>query len=177
MLRCEEGMGAMSVLHFRKVLSELPAPLEVAGISVRTMQLPEDVAAWLELRRRAVAWLKPTARAWTEADFRAEMSGKAWWRDEWTWLSVAGDGGDANEKRIVGSVTLAMREGAAESVPVVHWLLVDPRSRRRGIARLLMVHLEQAAWNAGWRGVQLETHANWSEAVAFYQSIGFSPLR
>src|SRR5262249_39670892 len=100
-MRCGEGMGSMSVLHFRKVLSALPAPLEVAGIRVRTMRLPDDAEAWLELRQRAVAWLKPTARAWTEADFRAEMSGKAWWRDEWTWLAVAEEANEtAGELRL-----------------------------------------------------------------------------
>ena len=43
--------------------------------------------------------------------------------------------------------------------------------------RLLMSHLERAAWDAGWREVQLETHAGWSAAVAFYQSIGYAPVR
>jgi hypothetical protein len=37
--------------------------------------------------------------------------------------------------------------------------------------------LERAAWDAGWREVQLETHAGWSEAVAFYHSIGYAPVR
>jgi len=78
---------------------------------------------------------------------------------------------------VVGAVTLAIREGAARSVPVVHWLLVDPAWRRRGIGRLLMSHLERAAWDAGWREIELETHAGWIEAVAFYQSIGYAPVR
>jgi GNAT superfamily N-acetyltransferase len=144
----------------------------VAGIRVRTIKLPGDVPAWLTLRDRAVAWLKPTARTWAAADFRAEMSGKAWWREDWTWLAVSEDA----QSSIVGAVTLAVREGAGGSVAVVHWLLVDPRWRRRGIARLLLARLEEAAWKAGWRELQLETHVNWSEAVAFYQSIGFEPV-
>lgn len=142
---------------------------------MRTIELPGDLAAWLALRGRAVAWLKPAVRAWTADDFAAEMSGKPWWRAEWTWLAVAGESGNVGPQ-LVGSVTLAVREGAVGAVPVVHWLLVDPRRRRRGIGRLLMAHLEQAAWDAGWREIQLETHANWTEAAAFYQSIGFTPL-
>jgi GNAT superfamily N-acetyltransferase len=167
-----EEMGAMSVLHLRKELEERPVTVEVADVAIRSFDLAKDVAAWLTLRDRAVAWLKPTARTWTAKDFRAEMSGKAWWREDWTWLAVAGDTGAT----VVGAVTLAVREGATGSVPVVHWLLVDPRWRRRGIARLLMSRLEEAAWKAGWRELQLETHVNWSEAVAFYQSIGFEPV-
>ena len=42
---------------------------------------------------------------------------------------------------------------------------------------MLMSHLETAAWHAGHREIQLETHANWNAAVKFYQSIGYAPLR
>jgi GNAT superfamily N-acetyltransferase len=162
----------MTVLHLRKVLAERAALLGVAGIKVRSMKVPEDVAAWLKLRRRAVAWLKPAVRSWAVEDFGLEMTGKAWWRDEWTWIAMA----DAEPARLIGSVTLAVREGMSAAVPVVHWLLVDPRWRRRGIGRMLMSRLEQAVWDAGWREVRLETHANWSEAVAFHQSMGFESL-
>jgi GNAT superfamily N-acetyltransferase len=162
-----------SVLHLRKTLVRRPIFGGVVGIGVRQIAVPEDVPGWLVLRGRAVAWLKPAVRAWTAEDFAAEMSEKAWWREEWTWLAVTVD----SPQQPVGSVTLAVREGEAGEVPVVHWLLVDPRWRRRGIGRVLMLELEQAAWDAGWREIQLETHANWAEAVAFYQSIGFEPLR
>ncbi|HEY4235385.1 MAG TPA: GNAT family N-acetyltransferase [Lacipirellulaceae bacterium] len=170
MMPCDsEESAAMTVLHFRKALDSREKAGDIAGITVRTIELPGDVPAWLELRRRAVAWLKPAVRAWTVDDFLAEMSGKTWWREEWTWLAMG------QAEQILGSVTLAVREGAAGEVPVVHWLLVDPRWRRLGIGRVLLLRLEQAAWDAGWRELQLETHANWKEAVAFYQSMGFEP--
>jgi GNAT superfamily N-acetyltransferase len=85
--------------------------------------------------------------------------------------------GASGADTIVGSVTLALREGHVATMPVVHWLLVDPLWRRRGVARLLMSHLELAAWNDGWREIELETHAGWASAVAFYQSIGYAPVR
>jgi GNAT superfamily N-acetyltransferase len=163
---------ASAVIQLRKVLEGRPELVDVAGVGVRGFVLAEDVAAWLKLRERAVAWLKPTARAWSVDDFRAEMSGKAWWREDWTWLAVAGD--DASV--IVGAVTLAVRDGEGAAMPVVHWLLVDPRWRRRGIGRMLMSRLELAVWDAGWRELRLETHANWSEAVVFYQSMGFESM-
>jgi GNAT superfamily N-acetyltransferase len=70
-----------------------------------------------------------------------------------------------------------MREGAVCTIPVVHWLLVDPAWRRRGVGRLLMLHLELAAWHDGYREIELETHAGWGAAVAFYQSMGYAPVR
>jgi GNAT superfamily N-acetyltransferase len=158
------------ILHLRRELRESPAVLEVPGISVRNMVLPDDVQPWLALRDRATADQTPRARSWAKSDFHSEMLIKPWWRSDRTWLAIVG------ERRLAGSVTLALREGAA-TVPVVHWLLVDPAYRRRGIARLLVSHLERAAWDAGWRGIQLGTHAGWTAAVAFYQSIGYAPIR
>jgi GNAT superfamily N-acetyltransferase len=171
------------VLHFRRELSGPPAAEEVAGISVRNIRLPDDVAAWLALRQRAVAGQKPLVRSWTESDFAREMSDRPWWRADHTWLAITEKRGSPatidvnNERRLIGSVTLAVRVGEAATVAVVHWLLVDPGFRRRGIGQLLMSHLERAAWDAGWREVQLETHAGWREAVAFYQSMGYAPVR
>jgi GNAT superfamily N-acetyltransferase len=136
--------------------------------------MPDDVSRWLALRDRAMADQLPSVRSWTEADFHAEMVNKPWWRLDRTWLVL-----DAHELfgDFVGAVTLAMREGKLVSVPVVHWLLVDPTWRRRGIGSMLLSHLEKAAWDGGWCEVQLETHAGWSSAVAFYQSMGYAPLR
>jgi GNAT superfamily N-acetyltransferase len=162
-----------SVLHFRKQLNEPPVITTVAGIVVRSPRIPDDVADWLALRERAMAGETPVARPWTAADFRAELISKAWWREDRTWLAECED----SQNSLVGSVMMALREGRAGSVPVVHWLLVEPAWRRRGIGRLLMSLLEREAWEDGWREVQLETHSGWSAAVAFYHSIGYEPLR
>lgn len=164
----------MDILHFRKQLVGPPPVAPVAGIVVRTMVLPEDVAAWLALRKWAMARQTPVVRPWSPDDFQAEMALKPWWRPERSWLAIAGDvAGHKPTASLVGSVTLAERKEA----PVVHWLLVDPAWRRRGVGRLLMSHLERAAWDAGRREVQLETHSGWAEAVRFYQSIGYEPVR
>ena len=165
-------MTMTSIVHLRKALAKQSVLNAVPGVEVRTTAMPKDLHEWLALRGRAVAWLKPAVRAWTEADFTAEISGKPWWRDEWTWLAIPAEA----PRQLIGSVTLAVREGTTGAVPVVHWLLVDPRRRRRGIGRLLMSHLERAAWDEGWREIQLETHSGWTDAVAFYQSIGFEPV-
>jgi GNAT superfamily N-acetyltransferase len=73
----------------------------------------------------------------------------------------------------VGTVALALRQSAEGTVPVVHWLCVLPTWRRRGIGRLLMTNLEQAAWDEGYRQVALETHESWRAAAALYDSLGY----
>jgi GNAT superfamily N-acetyltransferase len=161
-----------SVLHFRRQLFRPPDVADVPGISVRNIAISDDVAAWLALRDRAMADQIPRVRPWSESDFFSEMQSKPWWRPERMWLAFA-----AETACPIGAVTLALREGSISTIPVVHWLLVDPAWRRRGIGRLLMFHLELAAWNDGWRQIELETHAGWSAAVAFYQSIGYAPVR
>jgi GNAT superfamily N-acetyltransferase len=179
-----------TVLHLRKELVRPPVEALVRGVELRTMQLPGDISPWLALRERAMADEVPGVRSWNEDDFLAEMVNKPWWRSDRAWMAIAGElrlGGPATRRSpasgyggsnaLIGAVTLAMREGRAAIVPVIHWLLVDPAWRRRGIGRMLLAHLERAAWDPGWREVQLETHAGWSSAVAFYHSMGYAPLR
>jgi GNAT superfamily N-acetyltransferase len=179
-----------TVLHFRKELITPPVALAVAGVQLRTFMLPGDVSHWLKLRDRAMADQVPSVRSWTDADFHAEMISKPWWTSERTWLATAGElrlAGPATRRSpaiqrdvpntIIGAVTLAVREGKTARAAVVHWLLVDPVWRRRGVGRILLSHAERAAWDAGWREVQLETHAGWSAAVAFYHSMGYAPVR
>jgi GNAT superfamily N-acetyltransferase len=161
-----------AVLHFRRQLFRPPDVADVPGICVRSFSAPDDVAAWLALRNSAMADQVPRVRPWSESDFFSEMQSKPWWRPERTWLAIP-----LETSAPIGAVTLALREGADSTIPVVHWLLVDPAWRRRGIGRLLVSHLELAAWDDGWREVELETHANWTPAVAFYQSIGYAPVR
>jgi GNAT superfamily N-acetyltransferase len=160
------------VLHFRRQLLRPPDAADVPGFSVRNIATPNDVAPWLALRDRAMADQSPRIRTWLASDFFSEMQSKSWWRLDRMWLAFAAELADP-----IGAVTLALREGTVSTIPVVHWLLVDPAWRRRGVGRLLMTHLELAAWNDGWREIELETHAGWASAVAFYQSIGYAPVR
>jgi GNAT superfamily N-acetyltransferase len=167
------------VIHLRKQLvappaaAELPKLVQLLEFCVRTMAVPEDVPAWLALRERAIADLTPRPRSWLHADYEAEMFDKPWWNAERNLVAFHRDA----PSELIGAVTLAIREGAYAKVPVVHWLLVDPRWRRRGVGRMLMAGLEQMAFAAGYREVELETHTGWAAAVAFYQSIGYAPVR
>jgi GNAT superfamily N-acetyltransferase len=51
--------------------------------------------------------------------------------------------------------------------------MVHPAWRRRGVGRLLIAHLESAAYTTGYRQIWLETHAAWDAAARFYESLGF----
>jgi GNAT superfamily N-acetyltransferase len=167
-----------SILHLRKQLACPPVALTVASVSVRTIVVPDDVDVWLELRERAMADLLPQVRRWSRHDFMAEIANKRAWLAIAGGLRVAGPSTrsfPAAASFVIGAVTLAMRHGRDRSVPVIHWLLVDPAWRRRGVGRMLVSRLERAAWDDGWREIELETHAGWSAAVAFYQSIGYAP--
>jgi GNAT superfamily N-acetyltransferase len=170
---CYFELRMASVLHFRRRLEAPPVAANVPRVSVRTLLVPDDVEPWLTLRERAMGGETPAVRSWTDADFRTEMLNKKWWRDEWTWIAIDASRG----QRVVGSVTLAMRVGANSTLPVVHWLLVDPAWRRRGVAKLLISYLERAVWESGWREIELETHAGWAAAVGFYQSMGYEEVR
>src|SRR5262245_9598209 len=117
------------ILHFRKHLVSPPAAAVAPGFHVRTLQVSADVPKWLELRDCAMAGQLPAARPWSIADFRAEMTGNSWWRPDRSWVAVSDDT-PGESVSFCGAVTLALREGAKQSVPVVHWLLVDPACRR-----------------------------------------------
>jgi GNAT superfamily N-acetyltransferase len=169
----QKSLVMPSILHLRKEFTSPPVALEFGGMRVRPIVIPDDVDAWLALRSCATAGLSPRVREWSREYFAAQMLAKPWWRNDWTWLAIEPQVGES----VIGAVTLGLRTGTEATVSIVHWLVVDPPWRRRGVGRMLMSRLELAAWQAGYREVELETHANWSEAVAFYQSMGYAPVR
>ena len=137
---------------------------------MRAYRGDEDIAIWLALREQAFAHQKVGVRQWDADDFRRELLDKPWWRPEWMWFAETTA---AQPTEPIGTITLAIRQSAIGAVPVVHWLCVLPRWRRRGVAKVLMNTLEQAAWDAGYREVALETHEAWREAAAAYEALGY----
>ena len=55
-------------------------------------------------------------------------------------------------------------------------MYVAPRGRRRGLARVVLAHLEQTARNAGADVIVLETGIAQPEAIALYESSGYEPV-
>ncbi len=155
-------------------MSEPPEIAEVPGIAVRHFHAPRDIDLWLEIRHRAFARERLGVRRWDRADFEKEFLSKHWWRPDRMWIAET-TGRLVRRREAVGTVTLALRGEGEQPKPVVHWLAVLPRWRRRGIARLLMTTLEAACWEVGYRQIWLETHTAWSAAAQFYAKHGYEP--
>jgi GNAT superfamily N-acetyltransferase len=153
------------ILHLSRKLVQEPLVEPIADVAIRTYASESDIDRWIELRTKSFADQAPAVRPWTRADFAAEFLDKPWWSPERMWFAEA--------ESVVGSVTLAFRGPKGKQTPVVHWLIVLPDRRRRGIGTLLMATLELACWNAGHRRIALETHAGWSAAETFYRGLGY----
>jgi GNAT superfamily N-acetyltransferase len=160
-----------SVVQRKRVLIERPPVAPIPGVSLRSFAGNDDIEQWLALRDRAFARQKVGVRRWDVADFRREFLEKSWWRPEWMWLAETHESPNA---QLIGTATLALRQSETATIPVVHWLCVLPSWRRRGVGRLLMTVVEQAAWDAGYREVALETHEAWREAAACYEALGYA---
>ncbi len=55
-------------------------------------------------------------------------------------------------------------------------MYVVPEARGRGLAKALLAWLLEAAREAGYRRVRLETGNRQTEALGLYQSAGFTPI-
>ncbi|SOC53388.1 Ribosomal protein S18 acetylase RimI [Blastococcus aggregatus] len=66
----------------------------------------------------------------------------------------------------------ALGDGVAE----VKRMYVVPAARRRGISRLVLTGLEDAARSRGWTTLRLETGPLQTAAVALYESGGYRPI-
>lgn len=68
----------------------------------------------------------------------------------------------------------------AGSTPILRfsiaWLLVHPRSRRRGVGRALVAKAVAHAESRAATVVFAETHASWTAAPAFWRAVGFEQI-
>ena len=55
-------------------------------------------------------------------------------------------------------------------------MYVAPAARARGLARVMLAHLEQSAAAAGAEVMILETGTRQPEAIALYESSGYTPI-
>ena len=160
---CDSGPRATAgSIQRRNVITKFALPGKPAVAHVRFCR-EHDLESWLALRNDAVADLKPMPRPWTEDDFYREMTAKDWWFEDCTQVA------ESNAGELIGSVTLARRGNLA----VMHWLIVVPAWRRRGIAQLLVAHCERLARQRGHIEIRVETHGNWKAAVALYRRLGY----
>lgn len=69
---------------------------------------------------------------------------------------------------------LSVLEGAVAAE--IKRMYVVPRAQRRGLARLMLAHLEATALAAGADVIVLETGLEQPEAIALYGSSGYAPV-
>ena len=157
----------MRVQQLSHTLSGPPQVASVRGVTVRHFEGGTDIAHWTDLMQSAFFAADPPMRRWTEVDFKTRVMGQSNWSPAHLFLAfdVA--------SQLVGTISLAFRCCGEKSIPAVHLLAVRPAWRRRGIARLLVGHLESACWKMGFRTVHLETHTAWQEAMLFYKAAGY----
>ena len=160
------------VVHLVKLLQCRPEVREPPGIGVRTYCGEADIAAWLAIRNQAFAGQTAGTRPWTAHDFRREFLDKPEWRPEWIWFAETLE---ATTPQPVGTVAMTLAELRQSPAVNVSWLAVLPEWRRRGVGRQLLAALEIYAWDAGRPLVRVETRSDWTAAMQFYQSLGYSP--
>lgn len=166
----------MPVLQFRRILHvQPPVPAHPAGFRPRHFAGIEDIDSWLELRERAFRGEMPPARRWSAREFEREFLSQPWWLAE-RFFVLESASFEGQAPRWAGSVVLSERRGSGDVRACVHWLMVDPDFRRRGLARWLLSALICAAWNLGLREVLLESHSGWSAALKCYRAAGFAPI-
>jgi GNAT superfamily N-acetyltransferase len=161
--------GRKMICHLRKFPLSCAAVEVPDAVLLRPFEDPVDVAGWLQLREVVFEATSPGVGKWTEHDFVREMSGKAWWRPDHTWVAVEGK----QPESMLGAVTSILRSRKGGLVADVHWLMVHPAWQRRGIGQCLLQQLEQVMWHKGATQLCVETHRGWESAVRLYERLGY----
>ena len=72
-----------------------------------------------------------------------------------------------------GSIVATVMAGYEGHRGWINYLAVDPGCQRQGLGRELMLHAEQLLLQAGCPKINLQIRSANTDAIAFYESIGF----
>jgi ribosomal protein S18 acetylase RimI-like enzyme len=167
------GTGHSPILFLTRAVRPDARETSIDGVTLCDFtDVPEAPRAWLQLRE--ACFTTSRGRSWGEREFRREFLDQPWWEPSRMWFAVVP--GEAGEPSVAGTLTLALRSTDPVRGAHLHWLLVDPQFRRRGLARALVERGADAAAAAGYSQIVAETLGSWAEAVACYERLGFRGL-
>jgi len=137
---------------------------EPGPVPIRAFEPDQDVARWNALWERVSPELG-LKRNWSEHELAVEFAAPRGKLRRPAWLATShGDGSES----VVGAISLTMPSHHRDC-PYVHWLLVHPEWRRRGLGSSLLATAESYCRQQGWSSLRLETHRRWEAALAFYR--------
>ena len=145
-------------------LGKLIHKREWQAMITRNMQ-PQDIPALAELYRQFWGDDSDVAKMKDKFD---ELHG----RDDYIFLCAV-----ENDK-VCGSVMgIVCQELYGDCCPflLVENMVVDCNSRRKGVGKALLTHLEELAKTKDCRQIILVTEANREDACGFYEAVGFHP--
>ena len=158
-------MTPMSVLHFRRAISEPVADSgSGGGFTIRPLEPEADRADAVAVVAALAEAAVPLRPAGVLADLQSRPG-----RSVRAWIAESTAAGDA-----LGFASLVTV--GREPRWSIGWLLVRPDARLRGIGRALVTRALHDARAAGAREVWVETGARWPEAIAFWRAVGFGPV-
>lgn len=164
--------GRVPIAQLNKHLTlAADAPLP-PGVTLEPFTRPTAVDDWLRIHHECFQSGQGMGRAWDRNDLERELLQKPWWNPDRTWLCYQ-TGHYSTEWLPVGTVTWGNWGRAPHEVPALQWLAVIPSARRLGVGKALVQTVERGVFLAGHRTLRLETHRDWTAAMALYQSLGY----
>ncbi|MCA9211643.1 MAG: GNAT family N-acetyltransferase [Planctomycetales bacterium] len=160
------------ILRFSKRPTEAPpspAHLHYVVREFDVSHIDSEIDHWLAIHN-AVLSERSRSRAWTAEDFYREFSSfsnacpsryKIWFA-----VRVSLDI-DESDHAPVGTISCCFDN--AKRLATINWLAVSAAHRRRGVASLLTLAVENYCWERSVQHITLTTLRTWPEAVNFYR--------
>ncbi|ORA32334.1 mycothiol synthase [Mycobacterium aquaticum] len=164
------------LLQMRRPLADLPPQQEVAGVTIRTYQGPQDDAELLRVNNAAFSW-HPEQGGWTEHEI-AERRDEAWFDPEGLFLAFGTE--PESSGRLLGFHWTKIHPGGlpdGAGLGEVYVVGVDPSAQGRGLGSALTLtglhQLAAALSGTSQPVVMLYVEADNSAAVNTYRKLGF----